>query len=112
MFLPNWRKGLNSSFTNRAVRRRTQKRAARVQILEARSLLSVTPVGATIAPIETLAFTGTVATFTATDAGPFTATIDWGDGSTSAGTISQSTGGAFKINGAHTYAQEGFFPLS
>jgi hypothetical protein len=35
-------------------------------------------------------------------AGDFTATIDWGDGSTSAGTVSGS--GPFTVNGSHTYS--------
>jgi hypothetical protein len=58
----------------------------------------------------------TVATFT--DANPtapvsdFTATIDWGDGSTpTAGTITQpgGIGSAFVVSGSHTYAEEGAF---
>ena len=54
----------------------------------------------------------TVATFT--DANPnatvsdFTATITWGDGSTSAGTV-VATGNGFAVNGAHTYADEGSY---
>src|SRR5262249_46356993 len=52
-------------------------------------------------------FSGTVATFTTPDTidGPasFTATITWGDGSTSAGVISGS-GGTFTVSGSHTYA--------
>jgi hypothetical protein len=48
-----------------------------------------------------------------TDANPyattadFTATIDWGDGSTSAGTVSGPTGGPFTVSGSHTYASTG-----
>jgi hypothetical protein len=56
------------------------------------------------------AFSGTVATFTDTDtanvAGDFTATIDWGDGTTTAGTVSGASG-TFTVNGAHTYAAAG-----
>jgi hypothetical protein len=56
------------------------------------------------------AFTGTVATFTATDpkatAGGFTATIDWGDGTTSTGTIAADTNGGFDVTGTHTYTDE------
>jgi CSLREA domain-containing protein len=52
-------------------------------------------------------FSGTVVTFTTPDTidgpGSFTATITWGDGSTSAGAISGS-GGAFTVSGTHTYA--------
>jgi hypothetical protein len=56
------------------------------------------------------AFNGTVATFTDTDtanfAGDFIATIDWGDGATTTGTVSGSSG-AFTVNGSHTYAAAG-----
>lgn len=55
----------------------------------------------------------TVATFS--DANPngrltdYTATIDWGDGTTSAGTITQGTGGVRNVVGSHTYATAGTF---
>jgi hypothetical protein len=56
-----------------------------------------------------------VATFTDTNtadtAAGFTASITWGDGTTSAGTISGSNG-SFSVTGGHTYADEGSFPLS
>jgi hypothetical protein len=52
----------------------------------------------------------TVATFTDTDtaalASEFVATINWGDGTTTAGTIAGSNG-SFAINGTHTYATTG-----
>jgi PKD repeat protein len=60
--------------------------------------------------VEGRSATGTVATFTDPDtgatAGEYSASINWGDGSTSAGTISGS-GGSFTIAGTHTYAEEG-----
>ena len=55
--------------------------------------------------------TGTVATFT--DANPnttatdFSATINWGDGTITTGTIVAQSGGAFAVDGDHTYADEG-----
>jgi PKD repeat protein len=61
-----------------------------------------------INPVEGAAFSGPVATFT--DANPgatsadFTATITWGDGATSTDTVSGPSGGAFTVNGTHTYA--------
>lgn len=49
----------------------------------------------------------TVATFTDANTSSrntdFTATIDWGDGQTSQGTISASGSGAFSVTGSHTY---------
>jgi hypothetical protein len=41
----------------------------------------------------------------------FTATINWGDGNTSSGTIQQVTGGLFQVLGSHTYATAGYYPL-
>lgn len=59
--------------------------------------------------------TRTVATFTDPDtsaaASEYAATIDWGDGSTSAGTISGGNG-SFTVTGDHTYAEEGSYHLS
>src|SRR5581483_2784124 len=52
-----------------------------------------------------------VASFTDTNssdtAGEFTATIDWGDGLTTSGTVVGSAG-SFTVEGGHTYADEGF----
>ena len=56
----------------------------------------------------------TVATFTDTNtvttAAAFTATITWGDGQTSSGTISGGTG-SFTVAGNHAYAGVGGFPI-
>jgi hypothetical protein len=56
----------------------------------------------------------TVATFTDTSssdtAAAFTATIDWGDGTTSAGTVVGSNG-SFAVTGGHTYTDEGSYTL-
>lgn len=53
-------------------------------------------------------FSGTVATFT--DVNPAgQATIDWGDGNTSAGTIVSAGGGVMDVNGANTFARSGVF---
>jgi virginiamycin B lyase len=54
------------------------------------------------------AVSGAVATFYDGNpsgvAGDFTATIDWGDGATSAGSISATGDGQFQVSGDHTYA--------
>jgi hypothetical protein len=42
-------------------------------------------------------------------AGDFTANIDWGDNSTSAGTVTQTSSGHFSISGLHTYAYAGIY---
>ena len=53
-------------------------------------------------------FTGTVATFNDTNpnatAGQYTASIAWGDGSTSAGVVVVDSGGGFDVTGTHTYS--------
>jgi hypothetical protein len=67
--------------------------------------------GATISATEGTPFDGTVATFTDPDmaavAADYTAMINWGDTTTSAGVISGSVGGPFTVTGMHTYAEEG-----
>ncbi|HUY91494.1 MAG TPA: TIGR03118 family protein [Pirellulales bacterium] len=56
-------------------------------------------------------FSGGVAAFTATSpsaaAGDFTASIDWGDGTTTSGTVAASGAGGFVVGGSHLYAEEG-----
>src|SRR6266576_2511539 len=58
---------------------------------------------------------GTVATFTDPDssatASEYSATIEWGDGTSSSGTVSGS-GGSFSVSGGHTYADEGTYPIA
>jgi PKD repeat protein len=66
-------------------------------------------------PVSLQAFNGTVAALQDGNPGAplsdFTATIDWGDGSTSSGTVSGS-GGSYGIAGAHTYASTGYFDVN
>ena len=65
----------------------------------------------TIAPTEGSSFSGKVAHFTdantAASAGDFTASIVWGDGHTTSGTVVAANGGGFDVNGVHTYDEEG-----
>ncbi len=73
------------------------------------------PTLATIAALEGTAFSGTVATFTdsytSNVASDFTATIGWGDGTTSSGTVIASSG-IVSVSGIHTYADEGSYDAS
>ncbi len=73
---------------------------------------------ATAVPVSATAgtaFTGTVATFTDADGSGvsnFTATISWGDGRTSQGTVAANTSGSgFTVTGTHTYATAGTFTV-
>ncbi|MGA2253387.1 MAG: NF038129 family PEP-CTERM protein [Thermoguttaceae bacterium] len=64
--------------------------------------------------VEGASFSGGVASFTDTDGDPignYTATIAWGDGGTSPGTISANTDGGFNVTGTHTFAEAGFYPI-
>src|SRR5260221_2988624 len=60
---------------------------------------------------EGVAFNGTVATFTSADSA-FNATINWGDATTTPGSIVAAGAGSFNVNGAHIYAEEGNFTVS
>src|SRR5205814_1182658 len=76
----------------------------------------LTATGRTIAAQQGADYSGTVATFT--DGNPsstedeFTATIAWGDGHTSAGTVTANGQGGFDVAGTHTYEEEGFYALT
>jgi hypothetical protein len=71
------------------------------------------PSDATISVLAGAQFSGKVATFLDTDpngaVGDYTATIQWGDGTRSPGTITPNPSGAFDVSGAHRYAQAGTF---
>lgn len=72
--------------------------------------------GETITAPAGTPFTGVVATFT--DGNPFatssdfTATIDWGDGTTTSGSVRSASGGGFQVSGTHTYTQVETFAYS
>jgi hypothetical protein len=72
--------------------------------------------GSLISVLEATNFSGAVATFTDANpnatAGDFTATILWGDGAMSAGTITANADGSFAVSGDHTYAEEGSYPVA
>ncbi len=76
--------------------------------------LTVTPLP--ITPTENALFTGAVARFKPfkpnLPASNFTATIQWGNGNTSAGTISANPDGTFNVSGSNTYQEGGAYPLS
>ncbi len=72
------------------------------------ALAPITP--ATLTEIVSQPFTAPVGAFTDPDLlakpGDFSATINWGDSTTSSGTISQNAAGTFIVTGSHTYAQD------
>ncbi|MGH7137499.1 MAG: TIGR03118 family protein, partial [Pirellulales bacterium] len=73
------------------------------------AVAGVSATGLTFAPTEGATFSGAVATFTDGDGNtstlPYHATIVWGDGATSAATVSFTTG-EFTVSGSHAYADE------
>jgi hypothetical protein len=75
---------------------------------------SVTGVGALIQATEKVPFSGLVGTFqdanTGAPASDFQASIDWGDGTTTVGTVTALGNGGFGVNGSHTYATSGTYP--
>lgn len=70
--------------------------------------------GLSVAGLAGVPLSAPVATFTDTDladvAAGFQSTVDWGDGTTSTGTVTGS-GGAFTVSGTHTYATAGTFTV-
>lgn len=76
---------------------------------------SLTGAGASINAFANVSFTGKVATFkdanASSNASDFTATIHWGDGLTSQGTVSVN-GDGYDVSGTHTYALAGSFSTS
>ena|GEM_PF-901938 len=74
----------------------------------------ITSAGATVEAVEGEAFHGAVSTFECTrqgaSAGDFIASISWGDGTTSTGTV-RSNGNGFEVDGDHAYAHQGAYPI-
>ena len=72
---------------------------------------TITATGTTITPMAGQPFTGLVATFTDSMTGlpasDYSATIAWGDGHTSIGSIASNGTGGFNVTGTNTYAATG-----
>jgi hypothetical protein len=77
---------------------------------------ALTAKGVAVSAAKGSAVSGVVATFT--DANPgapptdYSATIAWGDGSTSTGTVSAAAGGGWQVSSSHTYAKKGSYTVS
>jgi uncharacterized protein (TIGR03118 family) len=74
---------------------------------------ALTATGTTITASEGQTFSGTVATFTDTGssnpAAAFTATINWGDGTSATTAVVSGASGAYTVAGTHVYADGGTF---
>jgi PKD repeat protein len=75
----------------------------------------ITAAGQNLSGTEGATVTGTVATFSDPDifaiASDYSATIEWGDGVTSTGTVTGG-GGSFSVSGSHIYGEEGSYPIT
>jgi hypothetical protein len=67
----------------------------------------ITVAGQTLVTQGSLAVSGSVATVHAPAAGTYTATIDWGDGTSSTGQVVAQGNDTFTVTVSHTYAQPG-----
>jgi hypothetical protein len=71
--------------------------------------------GTAVTPLTGTAFTGVVASFTDADPGgtvpDYTASIAWGDGHTSTGTIAAG-GSGFTVTGTNTYTADGVYAIT
>ena len=85
--------------------------AGEAPVLVTDAAVSVTAID--LNPRAGAAFTATVANFTDANpfgvAGDFSATINWGDGQSSTGSIRDNPLGGFEVTGSHTYASSGVF---
>jgi hypothetical protein len=85
----------------------------RLEVLEDRLMPALSATGFNLTGTEGLPSNGNVATFTDTYSnfpGNYAATINWGDGAVTAGTVVTTGPGAFAVTGSHTYAEEGTYP--
>jgi uncharacterized secreted protein with C-terminal beta-propeller domain len=65
-----------------------------------------------IAPAVGVPFSGVVSSFTLTNPDTVTATINWGDGQFSPGTVQPNSQGGYDVVGSHTYSTPGAHNLS
>jgi hypothetical protein len=88
-----------------------------IEIIAANSAIGTLAGGGDlIQPTAGTAFTGTVASFTdsdaSTSAGDFTATIGWGNGAVTTGTVTANGSGGFDVSGTNTYARAGWYAVT
>src|SRR5438445_2458824 len=102
--------------SNGRAARRERSRKLLLEILEDRTVPSPLTAGTTgFHATEGLLYNGAVANFTDGNtqdtAANFTATISWGDNTSSAGMVTGSNG-SFTVSGQHAYVEQGHFPGS
>ena len=76
---------------------------------------TATGTGIDVSPTAGEVFTGTVASFTGVtlnSLSSYSATIDWGDGHDTTGTITANDSGGIDVSGTHAYADSGSFTVT
>jgi hypothetical protein len=77
---------------------------------------TVTLTGTPVSATEGLNFSGKVASFTDTNssstASEFSASIKWGDGVTTTGTVAGSQSTGYTVSGTHTYSEENSYTMT
>src|SRR5262249_22033311 len=72
--------------------------------------------GTSVPPTEDPTSSGVAASSTDADpnatAGNYRVLVDWGDNTTSGGTVAAGASGGFVVNGSHTYAEEGTYAVT
>ncbi len=77
------------------------------KLAPATAVPTINATGVAIVSTEGSSFSGNVASFTDSDGvGTYSVTINWGDSTTSAGTVTATGSGGFRVQGTHTYAEE------
>jgi hypothetical protein len=103
-----WRKWLDRTFGRRRTPPIRRQIPLRLEQLEARWVPSISATGQAMSFSEGTAIPVVVATFTDTTPSPaadYTASINWGDSTSSTGAVSLS-GTTYTVTGSHTYAEE------
>src|SRR5207302_6462689 len=95
---------------------RPARRRLSLESLEDRCMLSISAMANPIATVEGAPFSGLLGTFTSTrsgaQAGNFQVLISWGDASISAGSVTRESNGTFDVDGGHSYAEVGHYPVT
>lgn len=119
MFLPKPASLRQPRDNTRRTRGNSPRRRPVLDQLEARQLLATITTSSVLIspqPVAGTEFTAVVAKFTDSDANAdptkYTATIKWGNGLTTAGTITTDPNGGFDVKGTQTYKTAGAFRVS
>jgi len=109
-----WTIGFNNATLTVTDTRSTSRVATATSYIQATAPLAV-GTGVDITAAAGQSFSGTVASFTNVDLSSlssYSASIDWGDGHITAGTITANNSGGIDVSGTNDYAQSGTFTVT